>query len=80
MAHFKPLGGFGIEAEGVDLSQPLTDGHFRELEHSFYANHVLALHEQASDRRNSPRSRAALVHRSRTCSGPVPSSRGSETS
>ncbi|MEO8523870.1 MAG: TauD/TfdA family dioxygenase [Caldimonas sp.] len=46
MTRFKPLGGFGIEAEGVDLSRPLADADFRELERAFYANHVLALRGQ----------------------------------
>jgi taurine dioxygenase len=43
---FHLLPGFGIEAEGVDLSTPLADDDFRALEEAFYANHVLALRGQ----------------------------------
>jgi len=46
---FHPLPGFGIEAEGVDLSAPLSDDDFRALERAFYANHVLALRAQDID-------------------------------
>ena len=49
MTHFKPLGDFGVEAEGVDLSRPLSDADFRALESAFYANHVLALRTQDID-------------------------------
>lgn len=37
---------FGVEAEGIDLSQPLADAQFAELERAFYANHVFALRGQ----------------------------------
>lgn len=37
---------FGVEAHGVDLSQPLPDAQFAELERAFYANHVLAVRAQ----------------------------------
>jgi taurine dioxygenase len=43
---FNPLPGFGVEAEGVDLSEPLTDADFRVLEQAFYEHHVLALRGQ----------------------------------
>jgi taurine dioxygenase len=43
---FNPLPGFGVEAEGVDLAQPLTDADFRVLEQAFYEHHVLALRGQ----------------------------------
>jgi taurine dioxygenase len=43
---FQPLAGFGVEAEGVDLSKPLADADFRALEQAFYENHVLALRGQ----------------------------------
>jgi taurine dioxygenase len=43
---FNRLPGFGVEAEGVDLSAPLVDDDFRALEQAFYANHVLALRDQ----------------------------------
>ena len=46
MIRFHLLPGFGIEAEGVDLSTPLADDDFRALEEAFYANHVLALRGQ----------------------------------
>ena len=47
MLKFTPLSaGFGIEAAGVDLSQPLSDGAFAELENAFYRHQVLALRAQ----------------------------------
>ena len=46
MIRFNPLPGFGVEAEGVDLSEPLTDADFRVLEQAFYEHHVLALRGQ----------------------------------
>ena len=49
MIAFRPLEGFGIEAEGVDLAQPLAEADFRALESAFYAHHVLALRAQAID-------------------------------
>ena len=49
MIRFRPLAGFGIEAEGVDLSRPLADADFRALEQAFYAHHVLALRAQDID-------------------------------
>ncbi|MEP7302509.1 MAG: TauD/TfdA family dioxygenase [Caldimonas sp.] len=49
MIAFRPLAGFGIEAEGVDLSQPLADADFRVLEQAFYEHHVLALRAQDLD-------------------------------
>ena len=38
--------GFGIEASGIDLSQPLSDSAFAELERAFYDHQVLALRAQ----------------------------------
>jgi len=47
MITFKPLSpGFGIEAAGVDLSQPLSDADFATLERAFYEHQVLALRAQ----------------------------------
>ena len=47
MTKFTPLSdGFGIEASGVDLSQPLTAGAFAEIERAFYAGQVLAIRGQ----------------------------------
>ena len=44
---FNPLPGpFGVEAPDVDLSQPLSDADFGQLESAFYGNHVLALRAQ----------------------------------
>ena len=37
---------FGIEAAGVDLSQPLADAAFSELEQAFYTHQVLAIRGQ----------------------------------
>jgi taurine dioxygenase len=42
-----PLPGpFGVEASGVDLSQPLSAADFASIESAFYENHVLALRAQ----------------------------------
>ena len=47
MIAFKPLSPlFGVEAAGVDLSQPLADAAFSELEQAFYAHQVLAIRGQ----------------------------------
>jgi taurine dioxygenase len=47
MTELRPLSpGFGAEAIGVDLSAPLSDAQFRELERAFYAHQVLALRGQ----------------------------------
>jgi taurine dioxygenase len=47
MISFAPLHpGFGVEASGVDLAQPLSGAVFAELERAFYANQVLALRAQ----------------------------------
>ena len=47
MVKFTPLStGFGIEASGIDLSRPLSDGLFAEVERAFYAHQVLALRAQ----------------------------------
>ncbi|MEJ5991946.1 TauD/TfdA family dioxygenase [Ramlibacter sp. PS3R-8] len=43
---FRPLAPFGIEASGVDLSQPLADDACAELLRAFYAHHVLAIRAQ----------------------------------
>ena len=47
MVTFTPLSpGFGAETADVDLSQPLSDGGFAEIERAFYAHQVLALRAQ----------------------------------
>lgn len=47
MPTFKPLSPlFGVEAGDVDLSAPLDDATWRELERAFYAHQVLALRGQ----------------------------------
>ena len=47
MLKFAPLSpGFGIEASGIDLSLPLSDSAFAELERAFYDHQVLALRAQ----------------------------------
>ena len=40
MIRFRPLAGFGIEAEGVDLAKPLADADFRALEAAFYVHQL----------------------------------------
>ena len=47
MLHLKPLApGFGLEAIGADVSQPLADTDFREIEAAFYDAQVLVLRGQ----------------------------------
>jgi len=43
---FDKLPGFGVETRDVDLSGPLPDADFNDLERAFYENHVLALRGQ----------------------------------
>src|SRR5437899_10155647 len=37
---------FGLEASGVDLARPLSDGAFREIEEAFFAGQVLVFRAQ----------------------------------
>jgi len=47
MSSFTPLSpGFGLEADEVDISRPLSAGAFAELERAFYAGQVLVLRGQ----------------------------------
>src|SRR5512141_1563446 len=47
MFTFKPLcPGFGLEASGVDISEPLSAAAFAELEAAFFRGQVLVLREQ----------------------------------
>jgi taurine dioxygenase len=46
MTAFRPLSPFGIETYDIDLSRPLPDAVFAELEQAFYANQVLAIRAQ----------------------------------
>lgn len=47
MIEFKPISPlFGIETSDVDLSKPLSDAVFRELESAFYAHQVLGIRNQ----------------------------------
>ncbi len=39
-------GPFGVQADGIDLAQPLSAASFAELERAFYENHVLTLRAQ----------------------------------
>jgi len=48
MLHLHPLcEGFGLEAEGIDASQPLSDAAFSELECAFFKGQVLVLRGQS---------------------------------
>jgi taurine dioxygenase len=48
MLQFKPLSlGFGTEASGIDLSRPLSDAEFAELERALYAHQVLVFRGQS---------------------------------
>jgi taurine dioxygenase len=50
MLYTKPLSpGFGLEALGVDVSQPLSDNEFAELERTFFRAQVLVLRGQSLD-------------------------------
>ena len=44
LTRLSPL--FGAETSDVDLSRPLSDAVFKEIEQAFYAHQVLALHTQ----------------------------------
>jgi taurine dioxygenase len=47
MLHLKPLSpGFGLEASGIDLSEPLSDETFTEIEDAFFDGQVLAIPHQ----------------------------------
>ena len=47
MLQLKPLSpGFGLEASGIDLSEPLSDAAFAELEDAFFDGQVLAIRHQ----------------------------------
>jgi alpha-ketoglutarate-dependent taurine dioxygenase len=47
MATFTPLSeGFGLQADGIDLSQPLSDAAFDELSSAFYRGGVLVVRGQ----------------------------------
>jgi taurine dioxygenase len=47
MLHLKPLSpGFGLEASGVDLSNPLSHVAFAEIEDAFFDGQVLAFRQQ----------------------------------
>ncbi|MEP6679515.1 MAG: TauD/TfdA family dioxygenase [Betaproteobacteria bacterium] len=47
MLHLKPLSsGFGLEAWGVDLTKPLTDEAYAEIEDAFFDGQVLAFRQQ----------------------------------
>ena len=81
MLQFKPLSpGFGIEASGVDLSQPLVGRGFAELERAFYEHQVLALRAQDITRRAVRRVRAPPRAAAAARDRPVPPSRGLRTS
>ena len=50
MLEVNPLApGFGLEARGVDVSRPLSDDEFAELERMFFRAQVLVLHGQSLD-------------------------------
>src|SRR5438876_8878832 len=47
MLQLKPLSpGFGLEASGIDLAEPLSDAAFAELEDAFFDGQVLAIRHQ----------------------------------
>ena len=60
MLHLKPLSpGFGIEAAGVDLSEPVSDALFAEIEDAFFDGQVLTFRNQ----RLSPQQFLAFARR-----------------
>jgi taurine dioxygenase len=47
MLQLRKLGeGFGVEASGIDLSEPMSDAQFREIEQAFFAGQVLVFRAQ----------------------------------
>jgi taurine dioxygenase len=47
MLHLKPLSkGFGLEASGIDISEPLSDEAFAEIEDAFFDGQVLSIPHQ----------------------------------
>ncbi len=47
MLDTRPLSpGLGIESSGVDLSQPMSDEAFADIERTFFAGQVLVLRDQ----------------------------------
>ena len=47
MPTFRPISaGFGVETFDTDISKPLSDAEFAQIESAFYSNHVLALRAQ----------------------------------
>ena len=47
MLRLKPLSpGFGLEATGIDLSEPLSDEAFAEIEDAFFDGQVLSIPHQ----------------------------------
>jgi len=47
----RPLGSFGVELHGVDISLPLPDALFAEIERAFYDAHLLVVRGQRLDAR-----------------------------
>ena len=79
MLDLHPLSpGFGVEAFGVDLANPLTDAAFADIERAFFARQVLVLRAQYADAGAVPRLRAPLRAAAAARDRPVPSSRRPE--
>ena len=47
----RPLGSFGVELHGVDLSRPLSDSQFDQIEAAFYGARLLVVRGQRLDAR-----------------------------
>jgi len=47
----RPLGSFGAELHGIDLSEPMSDALFAEVERAFYDAHLLVVRGQRLDAR-----------------------------
>ena len=52
--------GLGVALDGIDLSKPLSDAAFREIEQAFWEGQVLAIKGQRLEPARVPRLRAPL--------------------
>jgi len=66
---------FALEASGVDLARPLSDGAFREIEEAFFAGQVLVFSRAEADGAGVSRIRAPLRAARAARGRPVPPSR-----
>ena len=66
MLDLRPLSdGFGLEAHGVNLAEPLDEAAFADVAHAFFRAQVLVVRGQRLSPAQSLRLRGASDHRSR---------------